>query len=200
MTDPVLRLDRSKTFSENRGEMVPEDPLYLVRFWQGGTLIDSGRKYTVLLPFDANGNLVADDNRRDPFRGKDAEGKDVTYKPLWNELMRKYHAAKIKRMAQTMVPSGEPSLPDDEGADEDPLGSTSAADDVNLVAWLRGEVEYPAYVVRNATRTRTGQVHDRIPDLVVALVYDEKLVSEDQIAPRFKAMLEAYDKQRANAA
>src|SRR4051812_39126812 len=35
MSEPILRLDRSKPFSECRGERTPNDPHYRVAYWQG---------------------------------------------------------------------------------------------------------------------------------------------------------------------
>lgn len=199
MAEPVIRLDRSKPFSENRGEMTPDDPLYRVRFWQGGTLVHNGKRHIVLLPFDANDELVPDDNKP-TFRGKDVEGNEVTYQPLYSPLMREYLAAKKKRMTQIVAPNPEPAIEDEGETETDVLGPNTANDEINLVAWLRGEAEYHAFKVRNAVRERYGRAHQKESDVVVDLVFDEKLVPEDQVCPRLRAYLVAYEEARKNAA
>ncbi len=200
MTEPVVRLDRSKTFSENRGEMTPEDPFYRVRYMQGGTLIDNGKRHTVLLPFDSNGDLVPDD-RKGPYKGRDAEGKEVTFKPLWNDRMRKYLQAKLKRASQTAMQPSEPTIDDGAPGEEiDPLGPAIEGEDVNLVAWLKGEASHEPHEIRTAVRKRYGRTHGRISDLVVDLVFDEHLVPEAEVCAELRQHLESYEKARANAA
>jgi len=202
MPDPVIRLDHSKTFSTNHGEMTPDDPHYLVRFWQGGTLVYKGRRHTVLLPFDANGALVPDDGKTAPYKVPtvDSNGKsiEITYHPLYSEIQREYLAARLRRAKQTVqeTASNQPTIEDDESGAEDPLGSTSESDDVNLVAWLRGEADYKPHKIRTAVRERLGRMHPSITDVLVDLVYDEKMVPEDQVCPRLKEYLDAYNRQR----
>lgn len=192
MADPVIVLDKSKYFSENRGDMTPEDPLYRVRWWQGGTMVYQGKRVSVTLPFDAAGNLVPDDGPQTAFKGKDTEGKDVTYQPLYSPLMKAYLDAKKKKVAQVTaaVAASEPVI--DEGENEgdvDVLGAGSAEDEVNLQAWLRGQIEYPPHLVRSAYRNRYNRAQTKISDLVVDLVLDEKLIPEDELAPKFKGYL-----------
>lgn len=190
MADPVIVLDKSRTYSENRGEMTPEDPLYRVRWWQGGTMVFQGKRQSVTLPFDADGNLVPDDGPQAPFKGKDNEGKDVIYQPLYSPLMKAYLEAKRKRVAQVTAPAtvSEPVLDDGE-SDEDVLGGGSAEDEVNLQAWLRGQIEYPPHLLRSACRKRYGRAQQKISDLVVDLVLDEKLIPEEELAPKLKSYL-----------
>lgn len=199
MGEPVIRLDKSKGFSTNHGDMLPDDPLYRVRFWQGGTLVYQGKKHTVLLPFDIEGELVPpEEGFQEPTKGKDAEGKDVTYKPLYTPLMKMYLEARKRRAAQVAsVPSNEPQLEDDGDGDEDMLGGAGATDEVNLQAWLRGEVEYQPHAVRKAAQERYAVSKTRIADLVVELVLDHKLVPESQLGQKWKAVIEAHDKQNA---
>src|SRR2546429_444017 len=68
MAEPVIRLDQSRAYSENRGEMRPDDPHYRVAFFQGEPLkvIRNGKPATiaVTLPFDAQGDLVPDDGKQ----------------------------------------------------------------------------------------------------------------------------------------
>jgi hypothetical protein len=35
MADPVIRLDKTKAYSTNHGDMTPDDPMYRVAYWQG---------------------------------------------------------------------------------------------------------------------------------------------------------------------
>ena len=199
MGEPVIRLDKSKTYGTNHGDMLPEDPMYRVRFWQGGTLVHKGKKHTVLLPFDIEGELVPpEEGYQEPTKGRDSEGKDVVYKPLYTELMKLYRDAKLKRMvALAPVAASEPTIEDEGGSDEDVLGSTSATDEVNLQAYLRGETQYQPHAVRKAAQARYGVNHARIADLVIELVLDHKLVPESQLSPAFKALIQEHDKQRA---
>lgn len=197
MGEPVIRLDKSKPYGTNHGDMMPEDPMYRVRYWQGGTLVHKGKKHTVQLPFDIEGELVPDDGKPE-FKGKDTEGKDVTYKPLYTELMKLYRDAKLKRIAALApVTPSEPTIEDGDGADEDALGSTSTTDEVNLQAYLRGEADYQVFAVRKAAQARYGVNQARIGDLVIELVLDHHLVPEDQLSPRWKALIQEHDKQRA---
>ena len=55
MPEPVIQLDRSKPFSECRGERTPDDPHYRVHFFQ---VYKVGRDQ-IQLPFDGNGELIA---------------------------------------------------------------------------------------------------------------------------------------------
>lgn len=199
MGEPVIRLDKSKGFSTNHGDMLPEDPCYRVRYWQGGTLVYQGKKQTVLLPFDIDGELIPpSDGIQEPTKGKDTEGKDVVYKPLYSPQMKMYLEAKKKRVAQMApVQASEPTIDDGSNSDEDILGATSETDEVNLQAYLRGEVEYPPHAVRKAAQVRYGVSKAKIGELVVELVLDHKLVPEAQLAPKFKALIEDFDRQRA---
>lgn len=200
MPDPVIRLDRSKTFSTNHGDMLPEDPHYRVRFWQGGTLVYQGKKHSVLLPFDAEGSLVPDDGKTQPWKSKDADNKEVTYHPLYDVFKREYLKARLARAAQAAAaPRNEPHL-EDEGEGDDETASAPSHEDVDLTAWLRGQAEYAPYLIRAAVRERTGHPQGRISDIVVELVYEEKLIPEEEVCPALKVHLDTYNKLRSQAA
>src|SRR5271170_3244487 len=174
MADPVIQLDKTKTYSENRGEMTPDDPLYRVAFWQGGKM---GGKM-ILLPFDCNGVLIPDDGVTADKPGINSEGKIITYKPLYDAQRRAFLAAKTLRAAAAATQEHDP-LALDEDAPKDDLDNLGgdAADDVNFEAWLRGEIRYSPSMLRTAAQRKFSRKYQRVvPDLIVDLVRDEKLV------------------------
>jgi hypothetical protein len=193
MADPVIRLDKSKPFSTVHGERMPDDPHYKVHYWQGGRL--NGK--TVQLPFDSQGELVADDNRNAAYAGTGQDSKGnvvpVTYQPLYTPLMRAFLKAKTDRIAQIAQPAKDAPVLEEDGdkadATADDLGG-QADDEVNFVSWLKGEAEYPTDLLRKAARKRFGKNYLAIkPDLIVDLVLDEKIVPEDQVCVALKRYL-----------
>jgi hypothetical protein len=197
MTEPKLRLDRGKTFSECHGERTPDDPHYRVVNWQGGKM----GGHVILLPFDAQDNLIEDDGKTEPFEGAglDKNGNPITvkYHPLYSPGMRRYLAAKTARVKaqeeQRAKTSAEDfGLEDEEGADEfsDSLGATPGGG-VDLAAWLKGEQRYQPHQIRNAVRDKFHKnvSAQSIPQIVVDLVLDENVVDESALAPQFLKML-----------
>lgn len=169
-----ITFDRSKPFSECCGDRLPDDPYYRVAFFQGGLL----GKETVLLPFDAQGNLVPDDKKTEPWMGVDQDNKPVKYHPLWTPRMREYLAKKEKRIA-TLAERMETE--DEEQAQLEET-TESLSKDVNLVAYLTGDAKYEWPLVQSAARTRFGRVFTSKKQLVEDLVLDEKLITEEQLA------------------
>lgn len=180
MPEVTIRLDRSKPFSECQGgERTPDDPHYRVRYFQGGKL----GKDTVTLPFDAAGELVPDDGSTTPIPGL-IEGKPVFHQPLYTKGMREYLVQKTKRLAAAAVVEPED---DDDDADEQ---KRSAADDVDFVAWLRGEVRYEPHLLRTAAKARFSRTYGSVyPQMVVDLVLDEKIVGEDEVGAALRKHL-----------
>lgn len=173
MTDVTIRLDPSRTSSENRSDCGPDDPHYLVRFWQGQLV---GKKM-VLLPFNAHGELVPDDGKTEPWQGKDADGKLIVHYPLYTKDMRELLDRKKKRIAGMAVKDEAAS---EAGLDEQEE-SSSLSDDVNFVDWLQGKMRYEPHLLRAAARKRYGKSVSRIGELVTDLVLDEKLVPEAEV-------------------
>ena len=193
MADPVIRLDKTKTYSENRGEMTPDDPMYRVAYWQGSKM---GGKM-ILLPFDCNGDLVPDDGATAPKQGINSEGKPTTYHPLWSPIMRQYVEAKKKRAAAARADEPDPFALEEDNKDEDLLGG-DYADEVNFEAWLRGETRYTPTMLRTAAQRRFSRKYQRVvPDLIVDLVRDDHLVPEDQLCDSFRVILKNVDKALA---
>ena len=196
MSEPTLRLDRSKTFSECHGDRTEDDPHYRVVHWQGGKL----GGHIVLLPFDAHDDLVPDDGKTEPYKGKgiDKSGNliEVTYQPLYSPLMRKYLAAKLARLAaqaaQRAVPADELGLIEDEddGSFADDLGQKPGGG-VDLVAWLKGQQNYRPQQIRAAVQAKYHRNVSplSINQIMVELVLDEKLVDENELAPHFFKVL-----------
>ncbi len=185
MPEPVIRLDRSKPFSTCHGERTPDDPHYRVHFWQGGRF----GKDNILLPFDSNGELIADDGKTEAYQGSgiDPQGKSaiVSYLPLYTEKMRAFLKAKKDRATASQV-SNEPTIEEDE---QDVAGQSAPEDDVNLESWLRGEVKYQPHQLRAAAKKRYHKTYANIPELIADLVLDEKLVPEDKVAPHLAKFL-----------
>ena len=182
MAEPKVRLDRSpgRPYSTCHGERTPDDPHYRVHFWQGGKF----GKDMVLLPFDSNGDLVPDDGKTASYQGLGIDQKgntvSVDYKPLYDELMRKYLKAKLERLARVAegAASQEPMIEDEH--DDDPLGG-SPEDDVDFKAWLLGEVRYPPTLVRIAMKKKHHLVQNDIGEIVRELVFEHKLVPAEQV-------------------
>jgi hypothetical protein len=174
----AIRLDRSRPFSECRGDRTPDDPHYKVHYWQGGRL----GKDIILLPFDAGGQLVPDDGKTAPWTGL-VEGKQVQFHPLWNDKMREFLKLKAARLTQMAGDQVE----------EDPISTEAMtealAEEVNLQAWLRGEARYAPHLLRAAAKKRFSKNYPQIKELVVDLVLDEKLVPEDEVCNELRVHL-----------
>jgi hypothetical protein len=183
--EPVIRLDRSKAYSECHGERTPDDPHHGVHYWQGGRL----GEHIVLLPFDAQGELVPDDGRTEDYQGAgfDPQGKAavVKYKPLYDDKMRRYLAAKVKRMKEAVAPLTAPA----DEITEDLAAPGDVADEVNFVSWLRGEVQYQPHILRKAAKARYSKNYSKIGDIVVDLVLDEQIVGEDHVCDALRIHL-----------
>jgi hypothetical protein len=166
----TLRLDSSKkNISEVHGDRTPDDPHYRVCYWQDE------------LPFDARGELVPDDGKTGPWIGL-VEGKQVEFFPLYTPERRQKRDAKLARLNSGKAAiEAEVDIPAPVKGDSD--------DDVNLESWLRGEVDYEQFALLKAAKTRYSRNYTRLRDLVEDLVYDEKIVPEDQVAPRLIRML-----------
>lgn len=188
MAEFKIRLDRSKPHGTNHGDMTPEDPAYMVRFWQGGTM--GGKK--IVLPFDINGELIPDDGRTEKFEGINSEGKKVWYTPLYSADMRKYLELRRQRHAQTAIAAPDPNAIDEEETSHDNELGASIEDEINFESWLKGEVKYPPFQIRAAALKRYSKRYPNIyPDLVVDLVLDERLVPEDQVCADLRKYLPA---------
>jgi hypothetical protein len=192
MADPVIRLDRSKHFGENRGDMTPIDPHYKVAFTQGGKM---GGK-TIVLPFDVHGDLIPDDGRTEPFQGLNSDGKQITYQPLYDANMRAYLKAKLNRAAAVAAKQPDPNELEEDDEDKGLDGLDGGdEDEVNFAAWLKGEARYQPQVLRQAAKRRFSINYQKIvPDLVVDLVRDHNIVSEDELCSQFKEVLSKLDK------
>jgi len=182
MTDAVIRLDKSRPFSECRGERAPDDPHYRVHFWQGQIL---GRDI-VLLPFDAAGELIPDDGKTVDYPGL-VDGKPVMHKPLYSPAMRKLLELKKKRQKVVEAPAGT----EDGGDDAEGSNPGSLVDDVNFVSWLRGEARYEWPLLQVAAKARFSRVFTSKKEMVADLVLDEKIVPEDQLSPDLAKLLPA---------
>jgi hypothetical protein len=173
---PVIILDRSKKFSTIHGERSPDDPHYQVHFWQDD------------LPFDSNGELVADDGKTAVWDTVDPDDskKTIRHHPLYSEKRRARLKAKQDRAAKAQV-DHEPVVDEDSAEEE----QAAASSDVNLVAWLEGKARYKPYQLYAAAKVRYAKHYTRLRDLVEDLVYEEKLVPEDRVSPDLLALVNA---------
>ena len=180
MAEPSIRLDRSKPFSTCHGERHPDDSQYRVHFWQGGKF----GKDIILLPFDSQGDLIADDGKLEAYQGLgiDQKGNVVPtqYLPLYSPVMRKYLEAKKGRLnaIASREASNEPVL--EEEHDED-VHISSPEDEVNFESWLKGEVRYSPFLLRAAMKKRYHLVQNDLSEIVRELVLEHKLVPAEQV-------------------
>lgn len=181
MSDAVIRLDRSRTFSECRGERAPEDPHYRVHFWQGQMV----GKDMILLPFDAQGELVPDDGKTETWQGRDSEAKPVTHYPLYNKPMRDLLERKKKRHAAISAKAEEQV----EDEDEDLADPNKAAEEVNFAAYLRGEAKYEWTLLQTAAKKRYSRIFQSKKQLVEDLVLDEKVVQLEDVCAELAKFL-----------
>lgn len=179
-TKVKITLDKSKTFSGCHGDRAPDDPHYRVHNWQGQMV----GKAMVLLPFDAEGNLVPDDGRTEPYAGL-VDGKPVMHQPLYTKAMRELVERKMKRQVVAQA-SAEP---DEDDAEAGAADSQSLVDEVNFVAWLKGEGRYEWSLLQVAAKQRYSRQFTSKTDMVRELVLDEKLVREDEVCPALAKLL-----------
>lgn len=175
MSEPVIRLDQSRPFSEIRGDRRPQDPHYMCHFQQGG------------LFFDAKGVLVPDDGRRNmttiEFVNENGVLMRETFPPLYTDEMRAKVAKRLARL------KGKDKAPGpEEGAAEDEDAAPEKPE-VDLTAWLRGETDYPQAELYAACAARYSRKHTSIRSLVEDLVLDEKLVDESELPSHLARLL-----------
>lgn len=188
MTDDVeVRLNESKPFSQNRGDMMPDDPHYHVAYWQGEQIKVTRKgksvKAWINLPFDSEGNLVPDDGKKEPWQVLLPQGPNggmvpVTHHPLWTDDMRALLAKKQKELAERT---------DDEKEDIDP---DWAASRINWVGWLKGTEKYDQWYILQAGAKKTfGKVYNAKKDMVADLVLERGIVAPEQLCKEFAKML-----------
>ncbi len=168
-TPITLRLDRSKKYSEVRGERQPDDPHYGVHFIQDG------------LPFNAGGDLIADNGKSGPYKGLNLDGKEIIHQPLYDDAMRAKVKLKLERQAKLARGArlAEEPVVDELSEEEE---KEAAAAEINFESWLRGEVEYEPFMLYAAAKTRFGSRYTKLCDLIEDLVEDHKLIPIEMLA------------------
>ena len=171
-----IRLNENKPYSTNSGDMTPDDPLYRVAYFQGRKVKSQKTKkmIMVLLPFDAQGDLVPDDKRQTPFIGIGPDGKPTSYHPLWDDDMR-HLLAKLEEEARERA--------EGDGDDEADVDMDWVTDRVDFVGFLTGAASYEWSVVQAAAKKRFSSVYGSKRDLVVDLVVERKVVSPERVSP-----------------
>lgn len=162
---PAIRLDRSKPYSEVRGDRLPNDPHYHVAAMQDG------------LPFTTDGILVADDGKTEPWTTI-IDKETIVHFPLYTPDMRAKVLRKLERITRGLPAIEEPTAEEQE-----------EEDDVNLAMWLRGEVDYTDQELYAAAKKRFSINYTKRAQLVVDLVYDHKVVAEDELSPALRPLL-----------
>ena len=77
-----------------------------------------------------------------------------------------------------------------------PKQAPEGPEHVDFAAWLRGEVSYPPWLLRQAASMYFGVKYfsaPTVPELMVGLVRDEKVVPEQQLSRDFEWVLRIYD-------
>lgn len=172
--DPLIRIDRTRPMSTVHGDRTPDDPHYRVHFMQQG------------LPFDANGRLIPDDGKTEPFKGL-VEGVVTTFHPLYTPAMRELVQKKLDRLKK-----GIPVQPEELDPELDPEGELQAAsEDVNLESWLRGEAQYPAGLIFAACKKRFHKNHVTLRSVIDDLVNEEKIIPEADVATSLLRLLDS---------
>lgn len=181
IAQPEIRLDESRDFSTIHGERNPEDPHYHVHAFQDG------------LPYDARGILVPDDGRStswtEALEREDGTTKIVRHQPLYTAAMRATLEKRMKKlMGSKRVLARPAAASSDNDGVEEPL--EFGADEVNLISWLKGEIEYMPNEVYAAVKKRYGVSYGRLREVVAELVDDQKLLPQEQVAPRLMALID----------
>lgn len=156
-----LRLDKSRYHSTIHGERRPDDPHVRAVYLQDG------------IHFDAHGfhidELITDEKTR----------------ALVDRRLKRQTKAAPKQEGDDPVDAGD-------GEDEEagsPPGGPESSEDVNLEAWLRGEAKYPWFGITKLVRERYHQNLSKMVDVLEFLVFDEKVVREDELSPELKKQL-----------
>lgn len=177
---PEIRLDDSRDFSTIHGERNPEDPHYHVHAFQDG------------LPYDARGVLVPDDGRdaswTEALEREDGTTKIVRHRPLYTAAMRATLDKRMKKLIGSKRAVARPAAAD--GQDDVEAHLEFGADEVNLISWLKGEIEYTPNEIYAAVKKRYNVSYGRLREVVAELVDDQKLLPQEQVAPRLMALID----------
>ena len=127
------------------------------------------------LPFDNQGELI----------------KELVTTPEQKALVEK----KLRRLAKVAMPKEAPpaELPKEPAAittddDDDDKGSD---DDVNFDAWARGMERVEWNTLQRVARKRFNKVFKSKDDIVEFLVFDEKVLALEDVAPALRPKSEA---------
>lgn len=174
--DPKGQVLKTGAYSTiHASERTPEDPWFSVVYMQDD------------LPFDANGNLVKDDNRTAPFQGMGPDGKPITYHPLWTDAMRKTRDRKMRKIIE--MQKSKSTVADDEP--EDAEIEEIRSDAVNINDWLMGDMDYRWELVQRAIKRRFSVSLPSVSEGVRFLVYEAKIMARENIADKYKRYLSA---------
>jgi hypothetical protein len=76
-----------------------------------------------------------------------------------------------------------------------PAEKRQPTDEIDFAAWLRGEIAYEPWRMRKAVHERLGTYYPRtiVPELMIGLVRDHKIVPDDELVPYFGWLLRLRD-------
>jgi len=155
-----LRMDRSRAFSTIHGERPPGDRHQYAHFQQDG------------IHFDAHGLHIDE--------------------LIDDEKTRALVERRLKRQAKLAPKEDAADAGDGDDDELDPApasGAGSDPSDVNLEAWLRGEVKYPWFSITKLVRERYSQNITKLVDMIEFLVEDEKIVPFNELDPEYAKLL-----------
>lgn len=168
---PDGKVYRTEGFSTISGDRTPEDPWYNVAHLQDG------------LPFDANGNLIPPNPAHTgPFKGRDADDKEVTYRPLYTPAMHKVLEKKMRQVTMGI----DATAPSEDDLESEIEARSVASEGVNLIDWATGKANYPMFLVTEACKRRFGFAAQSEAEAIRFMVMDAKAISKDQLGTRFK--------------
>lgn len=154
MTNPRLRMDKSKVFSTVHGERTPGDFHAGIFFYQDG------------LPFDSQGFYV--EGKLDD--SNDADGK-----------LRELVDRRLRKLVNKQTPADADAEREEQLTAASAPSGRGGADEVNLEGWARGEDQYIFAEIRAAIKKRLG-MHVKDTKNALEVLYDEKIVAETDLS------------------
>ena len=131
--------------------------------------------------------------------------------PFWDLPAEADLEAKTKRVAAAAQVPDPLALEEDEPNELDGDGGEAPTDEVDFVAWLKGQSRYPARILRDVAMRRFHRRYVAlVPDLIIDLMrnYDDlvdnaqgpSIMPDEELCDQFKVVLKRRDNSLKNAA